>query len=146
MSITTTNYANYTNLINTCHSRKNVLSMFKVNRSAQQKIREIREIRGREKNMRTSESWTIIIIIQVSHLGCPICCTPFWYGQSLMRPGTWASRPRQQVILRPRITRITRMAGTWASRPRQQVILRPRITRITRMAGTWASRPRCRKP
>ena len=27
-----------------------------VNRSAQQKIRKIREIRGREKNMRTSES------------------------------------------------------------------------------------------
>ena len=44
MSITTTNYANYTNLINTCHSRKNVLSMCKVNRSAQQIIREIREI------------------------------------------------------------------------------------------------------
>jgi hypothetical protein len=30
--------------------------MCKVNRSAQQKIREIREIRGREKNMRTSET------------------------------------------------------------------------------------------
>ena len=37
-----------------------------------------------------------LYLIQVSEVGCSICCTSFWYAQVLLRPGTWASRPRQK--------------------------------------------------
>ena len=74
----TTNYTNFSNLINTCHSRINILSMCEVNLSAQQ------------NSCNSRNSWSL----QTSEIGCSICCTSFWYGQSLLRLGTWASRPR----------------------------------------------------
>ena len=37
-----------------------------------------------------------LYMIQVSEVGCSICCTSFRYAQVLLRPGTWASRPRQK--------------------------------------------------
>ena len=50
---TTTNYSNYTNYYVHLTSQKQVyLEMYEVKCRAQQ-IREIREIRGRKKNLRT---------------------------------------------------------------------------------------------